>query len=344
MARALALCLVSVFTALGAPTLTRIQDTLYKADGSRFEGVLQISWRGFRASDGAEIAQNLISVRIVYGQFSIALVPTTNAIQPTTYTVRYNSDGRTQFSEFWSVPPTSAVLRVSDVRTHSSSAGSITTEPVTVDIQNVSGLRTELDLRPARGATWAAGRAAVIGGSGAIEAAVGSAGDCIHVDGTSGPCGVGAARFVDGETPQGTIDGVNTVFRLSAAPDPPVSLNLYRNGVLQSNLSVSGSTVIFPTGSAPRTGDSLSAWYRLASDSTESISYADLEVPTGAVNGTNRDFTLSAIPMPASSLRVYRNGLLQKGAVDYTLAVDRITFMSVATPQSGDLIQATFRK
>lgn len=85
-------------------------------------------------------------------------------------------------------------------------------------------------------------------------------------------------------------------------------------------------------------------WFRVDSGATQTIPYADLEVPTGAVNGVNRDFTLSEIPLPAASLRVYRNGLLQKAGTDSTVAVDRVTFLSVATPQIGDVLQATFRK
>ena len=344
MARALALGVLSVVAALAAPPLTRIQDTLYKADGRRFEGVLQVDWKTFRAADGSEVPQNSISVPIVAGHISVGLVPTTNAQRPVSYTVRYNSEGRTQFMETWSVPQTSATLRVNDVRTYGPVAGPITTQPVAVEIQSVSGLRTELDLRPARGATWASGRSAVIGATGAIEAAVGPAGDCVHVDGTSGPCGDGGLRFVDADTPAGIIDGVNTVFRLSAAPYPASSLNLYRNGVLQREYTVSGSMVTFAPGSAPASGDSLTAWYRVESGATETIAYADLEVPAGAVDGVNREFTLSGIPLPAASLRVYRNGLLQKAGTDFTHAVDRVTFLPVATPQLGDLLQATFRK
>lgn len=344
MARAFAIGVLSAVAALAAPPLTRIQDTLYKANGQRFEGVLQVDWKTFRAADGTEVLQNTLSVAISGGQLVVQLVPTTNAQKPVSYTVRYIADGRTQYMETWAVPPTTATLRVVDVRTYGPIAGPITTPPVAVEIQNVSGLRTELDLRPARGATWVSGRSAVIGATGAVEAAVGNPGDCVHVDGSSGPCGDGGLRFVDADTPEGTIDGVNTAFRLSAAPNPPASLNLYRNGVLQRSYTVAANRVTFAPGSAPMAGDSLTAWYRVDSGATVTVAYADLEVPSGAVNGVNRDFVLSGIPLPAASLRLYRNGLLQRTGVDYTLAVDRVTFLPVATPQAGDILQATFRK
>ena len=64
---------------VAAPTLTTIQDTLYKADGSRFDGVAQIEWKSFQAADGSEIPQQTISVKVVAGGLRIALVPTANA-------------------------------------------------------------------------------------------------------------------------------------------------------------------------------------------------------------------------------------------------------------------------
>ena len=344
MTRAIALGVFSAAAVLAAPPLTRIQDTLYKADGYRFEGVVQVNWKSFRAADGTEVPQNSVSVPIVGGHLALELIPTTNALRSAYYTVRYNADGRTQFTETWAVPQTSVTLRVNDVRIAGPTAGPITSEPVAVEIQNVSGLRTELELRPARGATWVSSRSAVIGSTGAIEAAVGDAADCMRVDGSAGPCGDGGLRFVDGETPQGTIDGVNTDFLLSAPPYPTGSLNLYRNGVLQRTFTISGASVTFAPGTAPAAGDSLTAWYRLAGGTDSTLKFADLETPKGVVNGINRDFTLSGIPLPAASLRVYRNGLLQKAGVDYTVAVDRITFFAVATPQPGDILQATFRK
>jgi len=41
------------------------------------------------------------------------------------------------------------------------------------------------------------------------------------------------------------------------------------------------------------------------------------------VDGTNATFALSYAPTPSASLLLFRNGLLQKAGVDYTLAVRR---------------------
>jgi hypothetical protein len=330
-----------------APPLTVLQDTLYKADGNRFDGVALIEWKSFRAADGSEIPQHSLSLRIANGYLRAALVPTTNALKPAYYTVRFNSEGRTQFVEFWSVPPSDAPLRLSDVRTHAPIASPVTNPPTTVAIQDVSGLRTELDLRPARGVGWIPSRVAVIGGTGAIEGVLGDPGDCVRVDGTSGPCGTGGIVFVDGETPQGAINGSNTLFLLSAAPQPAGSLALFRNGMLLRqgvDYTVSGNTVVVTSAATPAMGDSLVAWYRVVTGTQAGIEIADLETPTGNIDGVNTVFTLSGIPLPASSLQFFRNGLLQKAGIDYTLAVNTVTFHASSVPQTGDILQASYRK
>ena len=85
-------------------TLTTIQDTLYKADGTRFHGTLTISWTSFEAIDHSQIMQQSTTVTVVDGNLRVQLVPTTTATPTAYYTVVYNSDGRVQFQETWAVP------------------------------------------------------------------------------------------------------------------------------------------------------------------------------------------------------------------------------------------------
>jgi hypothetical protein len=332
-----------------APPLTTIQDTVYKADGSRFTGLLEIEWKTFRTADGSEIPQNTISLHISNGQLSVSLVPTTNALRPLSYTARYTIEGRTQqFTEYWSVPPSTVPLRLREVRTNGPVASPLTNSPLaTIAVQDVGGLRTELDIRPTRGPSYQPGRAAVLGFSGGIEGAIGNPGDCVRVDGSAGPCGTGGLVFVDAETPLGVMDGANRTFTLSAAPSPAGSLVLYRNGMLLKQgtaYTLTDNTITFSALDTPRSGDLLAAWYRIDSGSTVTIDIAPMETPAGTLNGTNRVFTLSAAPVPAASLQLYRNGLLQKAGTDYTLAVNTITFLPASTPRAGDLLQATYRK
>jgi hypothetical protein len=137
------------------------------------------------------------------------------------------------------------------------------TESGSVTIGTIPGLRTELDLRPARGSSYTPSRTAVINSAGAIDAALGDPTYCVRVDGTSVPCQ--AVQFVDAEIPTGTINGANTIFTLSAAPAPAASLMVFRNGILQKagvDYNLAGNTITFTPVSIPLTGDSLQASYR----------------------------------------------------------------------------------
>jgi hypothetical protein len=346
-ARSVAVAVCAAFSCIAAPALTVVQDVLYKADGTRFDGFAQISWKSFQAADGSEIPQQSLTVRVTNGSLRATLVPTTNALRPATYTVKFNSDGRTQFTEYWAVPPSSAPLRLKDVRAQAPAPGNIEDSSGPVAIGSVTGLRTELDLRPAKGSSYVASRAAVINASGAIDAALGQLGDCLRVDGTTAPCGAGGLLFVDGETPSGVVNGVNTEFSLSAAPTPAGSLTLFRNGMLLKqgvDYTVSSRNIVLAPGNALAIGERLQAWYRLPPTGTPAVDFVDAESPAGVINGVNAVFTLAGTPLPASSLRVFRNGLLQKEGVDFTVAVNTITFTPVAIPQLGDIVQVSYRK
>lgn len=343
-----ALCAAT--TAEATPPLTTIQDTLYKADGTRFDGIAEIDWKSFQASDGSEIPQQRVTVRIYAGSLRVQLVPTTNASRVVVYTVKFNSEGRTQFTEYWSVPPSLVPVRLSAVRTVQQPVGEIVDPGTPGTITDITGLRAELDIRPTKGPGFTGSRAAVINSSGSLDGALGAANDCVRVNGTTGPCGsTGGLTFVDGETPLGSMNGTNTVFTLSYAPLPASSLNVFLNGLLLkqgTDYAVSATVVTLIPGRAPLATDRLQVWYRLttAGGGTTAPTFVDSEVPQGLLNGSNRIFTLSASPLPAASLQVFRNGLLQKPGEDYNLSGNTVTFLSVSTPGVGDLLQASFRR
>ncbi len=71
--------------------------------------------------------------------------------------------------------------------------------------------------------------------------------------------------------------------------------------------------------------------------------FVDNETPTGAVDGVNTQFTLNAAPSPASSLTLFRNGILQSPGADYNVSSAAITFAGGSTPQPGDRLLATYR-
>lgn len=252
--------------ATAAPPLTQIHDVLYKADGTPFAGSASISWRSFVAADSSNIPTNSISVQVVGGLLRVRLVPTTNATGGAYYIVRFNADGKTQFTELWAVPPSALPLAVKDIRIPSPPGSSVTPPPSVVQMADVTGLVEALADRPTKSIGFAPNRAALIDATGEIAAVSGSPSDCVRADGTTGPCGASTTiGFVDMETPTGTVNGVNTSFTLTQAPAPAASLHLYRNGILQKpalDYLLSGNAVTFLSVATPQTGDLLVASYR----------------------------------------------------------------------------------
>jgi hypothetical protein len=253
------------------PPLTQIQDVVYNANGRPFQGTLTVQWKAFQASDGTTVAANQVTLPLVNGVLNLRLVPTTTAAAGAFYSVRYQTDGRSQFSELWTVPPSAANLRVKDIRIAAAPNTSEPPPPVTVvQITDVAGLQEALAERIVRGPTFGPGRTAVIDAQGALIAASGGLSDCVRVDGTSGPCGTGGGAtpgFVDQETLAGLLDGENRVFTVAAAPAPTGSLHVYRNGVLQRtgvDYTLAGNSVTFLAVSTPQAGDLLVASYRIA--------------------------------------------------------------------------------
>jgi hypothetical protein len=264
-----ATCTLFAVLIWGQPTLTTISDVLFKADGTRFNGLAQITWLSFDAASGASIAQQATTIRIVDGNLFVQLVPTSNATPLSQYLVLYESDGKIQFQETWNVTPSATPLRVRDVRTSQplfptggggGGAGGITQ----IQESDVLGLIADLTARAVKGPGYSNSRAAIISDTGQVEGAVGAPTDCLHVDGSSGACGAGAI-FVDQESPGGVVDGANVTFTLASIPAPALSLHLFRNGILQKagfDYTLSGSTIAFVFAATPQPADTILAAYR----------------------------------------------------------------------------------
>jgi hypothetical protein len=281
LARKAAILICAAYPLLAAPQLTTIQDTIYKADGTKFNGTAVISWLPFDAGDSSVIGLQSLTAPILNGAIRVQLVPNTTATPVNYYTVQYSSDGRAQFTENWAVPPSTTSLRIKDVRVTASSssssssgsgaAGSGVVSPPSqspVTEANVIGLLTDLSLRPIKGAAYGGGRAAMIDASGDVDGVNGNLSDCVRVDGTSTTCfdPTLVPTYSDNETPGGVVDGSNATFTLAATPSPTASLLLYRNGLLLQagydyNIQSDGS-ILFGTPAIPQQGDVLVASYR----------------------------------------------------------------------------------
>ena len=222
--RTISAALLLAASALAAPSLTTIQDVLYKADGTRFNGVVSISWSSFEAPDHSAIATQMTTAKVVDGNLRVQLVPNTASNPLVYYSVVYISDGRVQFSELWAVPSSAQSLRIRDVRI-AAPTGNDVVAGAPVQEADVVGLIADLGARPLKGPAFAAGRVAMVNPLGSLDGVAGSPGDCVRVDGSSGPCGP-PASFVDGDIPSGIVDGANTSFSLSATPNPATSLSV----------------------------------------------------------------------------------------------------------------------
>ena len=343
-------CVVLAFGSgtLAAIPLTTIQDTLYTATGTRFTGVVTITWKSFDAADTSNVTARAYRVQVSNGILYVQLIPTTNAVTAAGYTVQYSNIGGIRYSEVWVVPPSATPLRVRDVRLPPGAV--ITPGPpaaTTIQISDVVGLPNALSLRPTMGTGFAVSRAAVLNAIGSVDGAVGNLTDCLHVDGSSGNCGTinGPTLFVDAEVPSGTINGSNMAFSLASLPNPSTSVALSRNGLLLKqglDYTLASSSILFLTGAVPQTGDSLVASYRLAGN-LPGVGFIDGETPAGVINGVNNLFTLTQSPNPVASLALYRSGVKLRSVADYTISGSSVTFVSGHVPQTGDVLQCSYR-
>jgi hypothetical protein len=72
--------------------------------------------------------------------------------------------------------------------------------------------------------------------------------------------------------------------------------------------------------------------------------FVDFEVPSGSINGSNATFVLAHAPNPASSLKVFWNGLrLRAGGVDYQLTNNNIIVFTAGIPSTGDQLFVEYR-
>jgi hypothetical protein len=178
--------------------------------------------------------------------------------------------------------------------------------------------------------------------------------------------GASTPLYFDAVTP--TVSGSTLIF-----PETPISLELYRNGLLQlggvtssqlpyveaiinffkparcllDEVAVGGSDTnvdyVLSGNVATLTvapGDaSFLAWGTYAGSGTAQ-NFADWITPAGLINGSNTTFTLPQSPSPAGSLKLYHNWMLLKEGpsfsdttVDYTLSGLTVTYR--IAPLSG---------
>ena len=147
----------------------------------------------------------------------------------------------------------------------------------------------------------------------------------------------GSPDFIYNEIPTGIVNGINTVFFLSVAAKPGKH-SVFRNGILQKSsidYTIVGLTLTFT--SAPLLGDDILVNYEIVSGTFDD--YIFNEIPSGVINGSNVVFVLSGEP-GGQKQSIYRNGILQRPAVDYSIILSTITFVSA--PLLGDDIVSNY--
>jgi hypothetical protein len=70
--------------------------------------------------------------------------------------------------------------------------------------------------------------------------------------------------------------------------------------------------------------------------------FVDGETPSGAINGSNTQFTLANTPVASTSVSVWLNGLFQRYGVDFSVSGSTISFLGTP-PQTGDVLLASYR-
>ena len=107
-------CLVSVAIAVGmahatGPSLTTINDVVYRADGQPAAGTLVISWTAFTTADNKPVAAGELSLTLgAQGALNIALAPNQGATPAGSYyKVVYKLSDGTTATEYWVVPAAS---------------------------------------------------------------------------------------------------------------------------------------------------------------------------------------------------------------------------------------------
>lgn len=119
---------------------------------------------------------------------------------------------------------------------------------------------------------------------------------------------------------------------------------MFRNGLLMQlngDYTVVGTVMTMTAGRTPVPDDILQAWYQLSGNTPAAT---ESSIPSGIVNGVNAVFTLASVPSPASSLQIYRNGILLKLSVDFSVNAGTITFAGFSVPQTDDDLSATYRR
>lgn len=367
--------IVTVLT-LGDSTAvqTAVRGVVYTPSGDVFTGTAAIELQqdkiktGYGSSMYVPVEDGMLSVRLVH------------SAQETAYKVTYSSrDASLSWSELWHVDPVDHLL-LEEVRNakpvwSKSSHTSLDQKDITLPIamSDVSGLNTALGQINTSLAQLTAAVNAAATTSQTLASSIRIVGEMPSgaVDGqnktfilSSSPVPVASLSLsVNGvRQRQGvdyTIAATTISFAGSAIPHPgdviiadysaigssrgraeervakAVTLPIPINGV--AGLSTALSNINATLSGLTSTANSVAT----AVQALSSVTPIYAEMPSGTANGSNNIFTLSAVPQQGK-LALFKNGVRQESGIDYSVSGATVTFTSVATPQSGDVLIADY--
>lgn len=76
---------------------------------------------------------------------------------------------------------------------------------------------------------------------------------------------------------------------------------------------------------------------------SQSFQFVDFEIPSGSIDGSNTVYTLANSPMPTSSLKVVKRGLVMMENDDYTVSGNTISFVTGSRPTPGSNLFCWYR-
>jgi hypothetical protein len=351
-------------------SLSTIRDVIYQADGKPFTGTVSIIPEHFDDANPPTLV-----AQVDDGLFSLKILPTSAGAVNSSYAVTFQSTvDSSHWTETWLVP-LSDHLALKDVRATSNNDHAQRALSTPVPISDVSGLGAALNQIDTTLSSATTTENQLVAKLTLIQQTQAVFGEIPTgtINGTN-------AVFNLAHIPvSNTLSLWNRGLRLRAGKDYNLSgssITFTTNSIPQvvgtlsadylfstSSPSVTGGTsAVRTTGQTPiPINDVVGLAADLSQINTQlqslnsglttvsaaltvylSTLWIIGEIPGGALNGSNVTFSLANVPVPATSVRVYRNGLRLSVGMDYSISGASITFLSTAIPQLSDLLQVDY--
>jgi hypothetical protein len=165
-----------------------------------------------------------------------------------------------------------------------------------------------------------------------------------NTDGTTGTVSAGIL-FVGGSNitlSQSSAAGAATITLIGPnipLPPAPFQAGVSTGGNTAGNTGVVTTEVVFAGGNNITLSQSTAG--AGITITISGPSFADQEIPTGTLNGTNTTFNLAHAPTPAAGLQLFVNGQALLSSFDYTLNSVSLTMATALA--SDDLFRAWYR-